>query len=350
MENIRHHAGPHLLKAERMLERFARFLDQPQRILLTSHENPDGDGTGAMVGLAHYLRHLGKEVRIVVNPDLPHFLRFMDPEGWIEAFDPETRHRELAEWPQAWILVDASDPLRLGGMLPTFRASKAVKVCLDHHMKEAPQGFDHEFTDSTASASAELVFDLAASRMPRPFPSAMATALYAGLVDDTGNFRFSNATPKTHRMAAELIEEGVDPARVYQDLYHQGRPERLKLFGRAFEGMRIQGAGRYACLHLTRADLALCGANHDDMEGLVNKPLELRGVEVACLLYELEDGRIKASLRSRERVDVNAVCRMFGGGGHRLASGAKLDGPIERARTAVDAAILAQIESDLNRP
>jgi len=82
------------------------------------------------------------------------------------------------------------------------------------------------------------------------------------------------------------------------------------------------------------------------MEGLVNKPLELRGVEVSCLLYELEDGRIKGSLRSRERVDVNAVCRMFGGGGHRLASGAKLDGPLDRAQAVLDAAVLAQLESD----
>jgi phosphoesterase RecJ-like protein len=86
------------------------------------------------------------------------------------------------------------------------------------------------------------------------------------------------------------------------------------------------------------------------MEGLVNKPLELRGVEVACLLYELEDGQIKASLRSRERVDVNAVCRSFGGGGHRLASGAKLDGPLERAQTLMDAAILARIAADLATP
>ncbi len=330
-----------------MLERFARFLESPQRILLTTHENPDGDGTGAMIGLAHYLRFLGKEVRLVVSPELPFFLRFMDPEGWVEAFEPEGRHQDLGLWPEAWVLVDASEPHRLGVMHEAFQASKAMKVCLDHHMKESPRGFDQEFTDSAASASAELVFDLVARRMPRPLPRPMATALYAGLVDDTGNFRFSNATAKSHRMAAELIEEGVEPARVYQDLYHQGRPERLKLFGRAFEGLRLQGAGRYACLSLTRTDLGACGAIHDDMEGLVNKPLELRGVEVACLLYELEDGRIKASLRSRERVDVNAICRNFAGGGHRLASGAKLDGPLEKAQTVMDAAILERIDQDL---
>ena len=332
-----------------MLDRFARFLEKPQRVLLTSHENPDGDGTGAMIGLAYYLRSLGKEVRIVVSPELPHFLMSLDSEHWIEAFDAN-HHRDLADWPDAWVLVDASESQRLGVMLGAFQASNAVKVCLDHHMKEAPQGFDQEFTDSTASASAELVFDLVTRRMPHPLPRPMATALYAGLVDDTGSFRFSNTTPKVHRMAADLIEEGVEPARVFQDLYHQGRPERLKLFGRAFEGLEFHGNGRYACLRLTQADLRACGAIHDDLEGLVNKPLEIKGVEVASLIHELEDGRFKASLRSRERVNVNAVCRRFGGGGHRLASGAKLNGPLDQAQAALKSAVLAQLETDLSHP
>jgi phosphoesterase RecJ-like protein len=153
-----------------------------------------------------------------------------------------------------------------------------------------------------------------------------------------------------HRLAADLIEQGVDPARVYQDLYHQGRPEKMRIFGRAFEGMAMLGEGRYARLSITQEDCARCGADHDDLEGLVNRPLELRGVEVAALLHELADGRIKASLRSRERVDVNAVCRRFGGGGHRLASGAKLDGPMARAQTVMDTAVLSQLSADCPRP
>jgi phosphoesterase RecJ-like protein len=329
-----------------MLNRFKEFLDHQGRVLLTTHENPDGDGTGAMLGLAHYLRALGKEVRIVVSPALPGFLAFLDAGGWVEAFEPLGRHRDLAAWPDAWILVDASEPHRLGPLHALFQATKARKVCLDHHLKEAPQGFDQEFTDPSASASAELVYDLALLGMARPLPRAMAEALYAGVVDDTGNFRFSNATAKVHRLAADLIEQGVAPARIYQNLYHQGRPEKLRIFGRAAEGMVLQGSGRYARLSLTQADFAACGADHDDLEGLVNRPLELRGVEVACLLHELADGRIKASLRSREGADVNAVCKRFGGGGHRLASGAKLDGPMARAQTEMDTAVLNQLSVD----
>jgi phosphoesterase RecJ-like protein len=330
-----------------MLGRFFAFLEPHRRILLTTHENPDGDGIGSMVALAHCLRGQGKETRIVVSPEVPAFLEFLDSAGWIECFDPGGSHLDLATWPEAWLLVDASEPHRMGKMLEVFKASKAAKSCLDHHLKDSPQGFDMEFADPTASASAELVYDLAAAMMPRPFPPPMVTALYAGLVDDTGNFRFSNTTPKVLRMAASLIEEGADPSGVYQSLYHQNRPQRLRLFGRAYESFKTEADGQYGSLTLSQSDFKACDATHDDMEGLVNEPLRLRGVEVAALLYELGDGRVKISLRSRGRVDVNAICKAFGGGGHRLASGAKLDGPLVQVQTRLDAVVLAQLQQDL---
>lgn len=327
-----------------MPERFFDVLAPHGRILLTTHENPDGDGIGSMIALAHGLRLQGKETRIVVSPEVPAFLEFLDPEGWIEIHDPS--RADLAEWPGAWILVDACEPHRMGKMEAAFRASKAVKVCVDHHLQTGPQGFDMEVTDATAAASAELVYDLVASRLPRPLPRPMVDALYVGMVDDTGNFRFSNTSPKVHRIAAALIEDGADPAKIYQDLYHQNRPQRLRLFGRAYQNLRTLADGAYGSMALSQADLKACGAIHDDMEGLVNEPLKLRGVEVSALVYELADGRIKASLRSRGRVDVNAVCKQFGGGGHRLASGAKLDGPLDQVQTRVDAAVLAQLQKD----
>lgn len=331
-----------------MLDRFAAFLDQHQRILLTTHENPDGDGTGALVGLGHYLRLLGKDVRIVVTPSIAPFLAFLDEEGQMEAYDAEGAHRELAAWPDAWILVDASEPHRLGKMLPAFQASKAVKACLDHHMKDAPRGFDAEFTDATASASAQLVADMAYGRLPRPLPLTMAKALYAGLVDDTGNFRFSNATAAAHRLAADLIEDGAEPARTYQQLYHQGRRQKLLAQGRAFESLAWHAEGRYARMSLGQADMVACEAVHSDLEGLVNKPLEVGGTEVSALLEEQPDGRIKISLRSRERVNVQAVASLFGGGGHFLAAGAKLEGPMARAQQQLDQAVLSRLSLDLS--
>lgn len=330
-----------------MLDRFAAFLDHHDQVLLTTHENPDGDGVGAAVALAAYLKGLGKAARIVVTPQLPENLRFLDPEGWIEAYQPEGRHAELAAWPTAWILIDASEPHRLGPLFPAFEATGAVRACLDHHLKDAPKGFDAEFTDPTASASAELVYDLVRPRLGGDLPPVMAQALYAGLVSDTGNFRHSNSTPKLHRAAAELIAQGVHPARTYNALYQTATPAKLKLFGRAMGALQLREGGRFAHVAVTLADLAACGATHEDLDELVEEPRKLKGVEVAALFSETADGRAKVSLRSRERVDVNAVCRQFGGGGHRLASGAKVAQPLAAFIAQVEAAVAVQLVRDI---
>ncbi len=330
-----------------MLDRFAAFLDSHARILLTTHENPDGDGIGAAIALAAHLKSSGKEARIVVTPSLPENLQFLDSEGWIEVYDPGGSHAELAAWPDAWLLIDASEPHRMGNLFPVFETTKADRACLDHHLKDAPKGFDAEFTDSTASASAELVYDLLRPRVGGDLPPLMAQALYAGLVSDTGNFRHSNSTPKVHHAAADLIAQGVYPARTYNALYQTATPSKLRLFGRAMGGLQLRSDGRFAYVAVTGADLAACGATQEDLDDLVEEPRKLKGVEVAALFSETVDGRAKVSLRSRERVEVNAVCRHFGGGGHRLASGAKVPLLLNTFITQVEAAVQAQIDLDL---
>ncbi len=330
-----------------MLDRFATFLDCHTKILLTTHENPDGDGVGAAIALAAHLKSSGKEARIVVTPALPENLRFLDPLAWIEAFEPGGSHQDLATWPDAWLLIDASEPHRMGALFPVFETTKADRACLDHHLKDEPKGFDAEFTDPTASASTELVYDLVRPRLGGHLPAVMAQALYAGLVSDTGNFRHSNSTPKIHHAAADLIAQGVHPARTFNALYQTATPAKLRLFGRAMDGLQLRDEGRFAYVSVTRADLEACGANHEDLDELVEEPRKLRGVEVAALFSETADGQAKVSLRSRERVDVNAVCRQFGGGGHRLASGAKVSQPLEAFIFQIEEAVLAQIKINI---
>jgi phosphoesterase RecJ-like protein len=331
-----------------MLDRFAAYLDRHTRLLLTTHENPDGDGVGAAIALAAWLKARGKDVRIVVTPTLPENLRFLDPESWVEAFDGTGSHQDLAAWPDAWILVDASEPQRMGLLYAPFLATQANRACLDHHLKDAPEGFDSEFTDPTASASAELVYDLVRGRIQGDFPPVMAQAIYAGLVSDTGNFKHSNSTPAIHLVAADLIAQGVHPARTYSALYQTATPAKLKLFGRAMGGLQLRSEGRFAYVSVTIADLEACGATHEDMDELVEEPRKLKGVEVAALFSETTDGRAKVSLRSREKVDVNAVCRKFGGGGHRLASGAKANLDLPAFLIQVEAAVLDQMAKDLS--
>jgi len=150
-----------------------------------------------------------------------------------------------------------------------------------------------------------------------------------------------------HRAAAELIAQGIHPARTFNVLYQTATPAKLHLFGRAMAGLQLRDGGRFAYVSVTAADLAACGATYEDLDELVEEPRKLRGVEVAALFSEAADGRAKVSLRSRERVDVNAVCRQFGGGGHRLASGAKAPLPLGAFIAQVEAAVLEQIHRNI---
>jgi phosphoesterase RecJ-like protein len=210
------------------------------------------------------------------------------------------------------------------------------------------EAFDFIYSNAQASSTCELVLQAisASGGLSADMPLPMAQALYAGLVDDTGNFRFHNTSATTFRMAASLMERGVKPDVVYRGLYNQGTLAKMRLFGQAVERMRLYCDERLAIIAVSLANMKLVGATHEDLEGLVNRPMELRTVEVSALAYEKLNGSVKLSTRSKSRVDVNAICRQFGGGGHRLASGATLPGPISSVLEKVVPVLTAGIEQD----
>jgi phosphoesterase RecJ-like protein len=322
-------------------DEFIKKLKQYGRVLLTTHESPDADGIGAVLALAWYLRGLGKETRIIASSKLPWHLKFMDTEGWVEAFDPAC-HGGIDAWPDCWLVADANEPGRLGPLKGSFDASKAVKACIDHHLRGELDAFDFTLLNQDASSACELVMEaLGASSIVGP---EMAQALYAGMVDDTGGFRFQCTTPKVLRMAAKLLDRGVRTDAVNRGLYNQATPAKMRIFGMAYNNLSLYSDEQLAVLSLSLDDLKSAGATHEDLEGLVGKPLELRTVEVSVLAYERHDGRIKISMRSKTWVDVDAISRLFGGGGHHFAAGAVLPGPMEQTLGKVVLAIMASLE------
>ncbi|MDR1840691.1 MAG: bifunctional oligoribonuclease/PAP phosphatase NrnA [Holophagales bacterium] len=328
-----------------MPDEFIVKLESCNQVLLTTHEQPDADGVGSILGLAWRLRGLGKKFRLVVTPRLPGFLNFLDPEKWIEPFDADI-HKNIAAWPDCWVLADASELSRLGPLKDSFLASKAAKLCIDHHLPGDDAGaFDIVILNSGASSTCELVTQTLGISMEMPLP--MAQALYAGLVDDTGSFRFPCTSARAHKIAAALLERGVKPDAVHRELYNQATPAKMRIAGLAFERMQLHCNERLAVMTVSLADMESVGAIHEDLEGLVNKPMELRAVEVSAIIYEKLNSGVKVSMRSKSRVNVNAVCRSFGGGGHRLASGATLSGDIASALESVVPVTIARIEQDL---
>ena len=323
----------------------ARVFDQHQRILLSTHVNPDGDGLGAELGLWAYLKARGKDVRIL-NPDpLPARYRFLAAEGEFLTYDP-SQHASLIADAEVVVVLDISKWERLDALGAALEASDAVKVCIDHHPYEGNGMADHYGVDLSAAATGQLVYEMIRD-WGHAVDRTMAKGFYISILTDTGSFRFSNSDGRAHRVAAELIDTGLDPNVLYEAVYGNSSLARVRLMGEALRAMQVHDEGRVLLLVLSQDMVQRTGAVPADTEGFVDVARSVEGCEGVALLMEREDGRIKTSLRSKGRISVNRVARQFGGGGHELASGATLDGPLERAASRILDAMRAEIARSL---
>jgi len=307
----------------------AQVFETKRRFLITTHVNPDGDGLGAELGLWAYLRSLGKDVRIVNPDDLPPRYEFLAREGKFEPYDPALHDPVIADR-EVVVVLDISKWERLEELGEKLRTSKALKVCIDHHPYEANGMADLYGVDLTAAATGQLVYEMIRDQ-GHPVDRRMATGFYVSILTDTGSFRFSNSDARAHRVAAELVALGLDPNELYESVYGNTSLARLRLLGEALRTMRVEEDGRLLLIALPRDVVNRSGAIPSDTEGFVDLVRSVKGCEGVALLTEREDGRIKASLRSRGTISVNRIAVQFGGGGHEYASGATLDGPLAAA-------------------
>jgi bifunctional oligoribonuclease and PAP phosphatase NrnA len=311
-----------------LIERVREELRRSRKTLLTTHQNPDGDGLGSEVALAAYLKGIGKDT-LILNPDeVPERYRFLDPSGEIRAYD-DSSGPDLVRECDLIITLDNSSLHRLGKMEQSVRDSGAVTLCVDHHSTTDPF-WGVNFIDESACATGEMVHDLIKA-LGGDLDAASAAALYTAMITDTGNFRFSKTSPRSHRIAAELLAKGVNPARVFELVYEQQPEGFVRLMGVALSAFRLEAGGRLGWISLTRRQLMECSAEEADTSEIVNHLFAIRGVRVCLLFKELPDGMVKVSLRSKGSIDVHRVATTYGGGGHQNASGAVLEGPLESA-------------------
>jgi bifunctional oligoribonuclease and PAP phosphatase NrnA len=304
------------------------LLESARRVALCTHINPDGDGIGAEICLYHHLRGLGLETRILNTEPLPPRYRFLDPGGAVEVFDP-ARDAAFLRGADLIFMLDNSAVARLGPLEESVRGSCATTVCIDHHDVVEPF-WKVNIVDEEACATGELVFQIVKA-MGGTIGLAAAEAAYVSLVTDTGSFRFSKTSPRCHEAAAEMLALGVAPPRVYQEVYERNSLSLVRLGGVALAGLRLYEDGRLACITLTRAQVMACDAESEDTSDIVNGLLAIEGVQVAVMLKEIAGEKIKLSFRSKRGLDVNRLAARYGGGGHRNAAGAILDGPLEEA-------------------
>ena len=318
------------------------ILRQCQRVVLTSHIRPDCDALGSELGMAGILRAIGKDVRIVNAQATPPGLRWIDPDGLIESLAEQVKPADLADR-DLLIVLDTSAWAQLGAMGEVLKSMRERVLVVDHHVSEDDLG-DRWFKDTSAEATARIVYEIGV-RLRVPFTERIATPLYAGLSTDTGGFRFPSTSGETFRIAARLVDAGAHPPTIYRELFEQDTLARLHLVGRTLAGARASHGGRVITSIVRQADIKESAATPHDTEDLINMTLVVKGTQVAVILIEQPDGRIKVSFRSRSPVDCSALAGRFGGGGHKAAAGAILDGPfdaaLQRVSSAVDEAVTA---------
>ena len=310
------------------------------RIVLSTHHNADGDGAGSEAALAAHLAQRGKHVRIVNPTPFPEPFAFLldDASRALPVDGPEAaavcREADLA------VVLDTSDVKRIGPVHPLVRHLRTVVI--DHHPGGQNDISGIVIRDTEAAATGEIVFRLL-ERADASWTPQMAAALYMAVMTDTGGFRFSNVTPACLRTAARLVDLGAAPHELHRRAYGNFRRRRFALLQEALATLEVHDTGKIAWMIVPNAAFVRTKSAVDDLEGFVDVPRSLRGVDVALLFRVAKDGQIKVSMRSGASVDVNRLAAAFGGGGHPRAAGALLPGSIEDAVRRVVAAVVAAL-------
>jgi phosphoesterase RecJ-like protein len=319
---------------------FVALVERSRRFLLTTHVRPDGDGLGSMLALADALEARGKAVRMAVASTLPPRYDFLGVPARVRRFAPPGDDLRDSD---AVVVLDTGTWNQLGDLGGLIRALDVPRAVIDHHLTQDDLGAVR-FVDTTAEATGRLVYE-AVTALGGPLGADAAHCLFVALAMDTGWFRHANTTPATFELAGRLVAAGARPTDAYEALFEQSSLGRLKLTGLVLGRLRLALGGRVALTEIRRDDYAATGAVPQDSEDLVNYTRSVAGVEVGVLLMEQPRGGVKVSLRSRG-LDVAKVAERFGGGGHRLASGAVLEATLDEARDKVVAALAEALAAE----
>lgn len=309
-------------------EAILQALREGRRFLLLLHVRPDGDSIGSSLALARSLARLGKEAVVVRADDLPDNLRFLPGADAIRPW------QEVDGAFDAAVFIDCGDLGRIGDARRLLGGCRHI-LNIDHHLSNARFG-DLNYLEPEAAAAAEITYELIHD-LGAELDLETAVALYVALVTDTGSFQYESTSPRTHRIAAALLEAGVRPAEVAEAVWGSRSERSLRLLGMALATLRVEPFphGNLAWLEVTRRAMVAAGAAALDTEGFVNMAREVEGVELAVLFIEEGEEEVKVSFRSSRWLDVSRFAALFGGGGHARAAGCNLRGALAAVREDV---------------
>ncbi len=321
------------LAKSKEFQKFKGLLDGAKRVLISTHVLPDGDGLGAELALFHYLKRARKACR-VYNPDsLPRRYRFLDPKQQILLGPGEV---ELWDTCDLWIIVDTNDPRRLGKLWGELSLRAKRIVFLDHHpeLLGSPEVTypPHAMlvSDPVSSSIGEMLHHVFNELELTKINRDVALGLYVSVMTDTNSFRYARTTPLAHRIAAEMIELGVNPEEIYQNIYSSKEVSHLQLLGNLLQNVKVTAQGKIAWIEMPLDTRRKHGATADDTQSFLNLLLLLKDAEVVALFREEDNHSVRVSLKSKGRIVVNRVAMELGGGGHDYAAGLAVESPFDK--------------------
>jgi phosphoesterase RecJ-like protein len=304
------------------LARIAEAIGARQRFVLSSHARPDGDAIGSQLAMAYALRALGKEVHLVNADPAPPPL---------QAF-PGVTDIEIATTVEgdfdAAIIMECGDLGRTG----VAGLDRFFVINIDHHPGNTEYGQVNWF-DPAAAACGEMVFDLVLA-LGVPLSREIATHVYLAILTDTGSFHYSSISPRTFDICRQTLEAGVDPVSVARNVYDSNHMGRLRLFGSVLGGMQVDESGRIAVVYLNHTMAREAGGTYEDTDGLINLPLTVKDIQAVIFFKEVQGDEYRVSMRSKGAIDIAAVAKAYGGGGHKNAAGCSATGPLDSLRQA----------------
>jgi len=312
------------------------LINKSGSVLITTHTKPDGDACGCVVALCDALRRAGKQVQPLFLSVVPQWYSFMLSEkapvlGEDVSVD-ELRQGRLGRF-DLIIIADADSYSQLGDFEQYLKQNDKPVLVIDHHTTSDGLG-DVQLLDPTAAATGLIVLQLF-DHAAWPLTEKAAQALFTAIATDTGWFQFNNTGGRVYAAAARLTDAGANPTLIYEKLYHSFSHARFQLMLAMLDTLQLHFDGRFATQHILQQDFQRTGTTSADTENLINECHRIGAIEASALFVELNDGRIRCSLRSAGRIDVSKIAEKFGGGGHKPAAGAFLPGPLQNAQKLI---------------
>jgi phosphoesterase RecJ-like protein len=315
-----------------------------KNILITTHFRPDGDACGCVRAMMDGLKSQGKEVKGLFLSPLASWYEAMF-ETRVSVLNNDIKKEMLAAYyanVDLIIIVDTNSYVQLPGLEEWLKSSGKKILVIDHHITGDGLG-TVELIDTAASAAGEIVYDFFKVAQ-WPITARVAESIFIAIATDTGWFKYGNADSRIFHTASELIQAGAKPNEIYRTMYQSFTSSRLKLMIRMLEHLELHENGRIATQYILRKDFDETGSSGPDTENLIDECQRIQTVEVATLFVELAEGKFRCSLRSKGNVDVRAIAQKYGGGGHTLASGVNLEGPLDRAMGSIVSEIKMQLK------